>query len=227
MLSEMKRILVIGATSGIGRALVGALRARGYDAVGAGRRRALLATLGGETLELDVTAPDALGRLEGVGADTVVFNAGFGERSAMPDWGLTERTLRLNVLAFERVAQWALTHCACFAATASVAGVRGLEDTNGYAASKAYMIASMEGWRRKARHGGFACRYVTLMPGFVDTAMGQASAFWRCSPNAAAWCILKALERGRAVAWVTPRWRWMALLMRALPRGLYERIPLG
>lgn len=218
---------MIGATSGIGRALVVALRARGYEAVGAGRRRELLGTLGGETVELDATAPGALGKIAAVGADTVVFNAGFGERSAMPDWGRTEKTLRLNVVAFERVAQWALTHCERFVATASVAGVRGLEDTNGYSASKAYMIASMEGWRRKARHGGFACRYVTLMPGFVDTAMGQASAFWRCSPEAAAFAILKALERGVAVAYITPRWRWVALLMRALPRGLYERIPLG
>lgn len=223
----MRRVLVIGATSGIGRALVEALRERGYEAVGAGRRRELLGTLGGETLELDVTAPEALAKIEAVGADTVVFNAGFGERSALPDWGLTERTLRLNVVAFERVAQWALTRCATFAATASVAGVRGLEDTNGYSASKAYMIASMEGWRRKARHGGFACRYVTLMPGFVDTAMGQASAFWRCSPKTAAFCILKALERGQRVAYVTPRWRWVALAMRLMPRVLFERIPLG
>lgn len=223
----MKRVLVIGATSGIGRALVLALRARGYEAIGAGRRRELLETLGGETLALDATAPDAIERIARVGADTVIFNAGFGEQSPQPDWTLTERTLRLNVLAFERVAQWALTHCECFAATASVAGVRGLENTNGYSASKAYMIASMEGWRRKARHGGYACRYVTLMPGFVDTAMGQASTFWRCLPKEAAFCILRALERGRSVAYVTPRWWWVALLLRLMPRALFERIPLG
>ena len=223
----MKRILVIGATSGIGRALVEAARARGYEAVAAGRRTALLAEIGGETLPLDATAPDALAKIEAAGADTVVFNAGFGERSARPDWALTEQTLRLNVLAFERVAQWALTHCETFAATASVAGLRGLEGTNGYSASKAYMINAMEGYRRAARHGGFPCRYVTLLPGFVDTAMGQASAFWRCSTREAAFCILKALERGRCVAYVTPRWRWIGVLMRLMPRALFERIPLA
>ena len=26
--------------------------------------------------------------------------------------------------------------------------------------------------------------------------------------------------------YVTPRWRWIALLMRCLPRGIFERIPL-
>lgn len=223
----MRRMLVIGATSGIGRALVEAARARGYEAVAAGRRANLLAEIGGETLELDATAPDALGKIEAVGADTVVFNAGFGQRSETPDWALTEQTLRLNVLAFERVAQWALTRCETFAATASVAGLRGLERTNGYSASKAYMITALEGYRRLARHGGFRCRYVTLLPGFVDTEMGKASDFWKCSTSEAAFCILRALERGRRVAYVTPRWRWIGVLMRLMPCALFERIPLG
>jgi short-subunit dehydrogenase len=102
-----------------------------------------------------------------------------------------------------------------------------LEHTNGYSASKAYMINALEGYRRAARHGGWTCRYVTLMPGFVDTAMGQASRFWRCSPEVAAKVILKGLRRQQAVIYVTPRWRWIALLLRILPRSLFERIPVG
>lgn len=222
----MKRILVLGATSGIGRALVVRLRALGYDVIAAGRRRELLDSLGGDVLELDVTAPDAVEKAAAVGADTVIYNAGFGERTPLPDWQRTEQTLRVNVVAFERFAQWALTGCACFVATASIAGVRGLEDTNGYAASKAYMIHAMEGYRRKARHGKFACRYVTLMPGFVDTAMGQASAFWRCSAEAAAAVIVRGLQARRAVIYVTPRWRLIAILLHLLPRTLFERIPV-
>ncbi|MBQ9693529.1 MAG: SDR family NAD(P)-dependent oxidoreductase [Kiritimatiellae bacterium] len=223
----MRRILVLGATSGIGFALVKALRERGYEVIAAGRRKALLDELGGETLELDVTAPDAITRAAAVKADTVIFNAGYGERSALPDWGRTEKALAVNVVAFERFAQWALTACTCFAGTASIAGLRGLEDTNGYSASKAYMINALEGYRRKARHGGFACRYVTILPGFVDTAMGQASTFWRCSPEQAAAVILRGLQRQQTLIYVTPRWRWIALLMRFLPRTLFERLPLS
>ncbi len=220
------RVLVLGATSGIGRALVLALRSRGYEAVAAGRRRALLETLGGETLELDVTAPDAVTRIAAVRADTVVFNAGFGERSLVPDARRTAQALAVNVLAFERVAQWALTNCACFAVTSSIAGIRGLEGTNGYSASKAYQICAMEGYRRTVRFGGGGCRIVTILPGFVDTAMGQASTFWRCSPETAACCILEGLERGVPVIYVTGRWRWMAWLMRGIPRAWFERIRL-
>lgn len=223
----MKKALVIGATSGIGRALTEALRGRGIRTVAAGRRRELLESLGGETLVLDATAPDLEARLESVGADAVFYNAGFGERSAMPDPVLTERAIAVNVLGFERAARWALTHARLFVATASIAGLRGLEDTNGYSASKAYMINAMEGYRRKARHGGFPCRYVTVLPGFVDTAMGQASAFWRCSPKTAAFGILKIVESGRAVGYVTSRWCLIAWLLRIMPRALFERIPLS
>lgn len=225
--TDMKRILVLGATSGIGKALVEQLRALGYEVIATGRRKALLDALGGETLALDVTAPDAVEKAAATGADTILFNAGFGERTPMPDADRTDRALQVNVLAFERFARWALTSCTCFAATASIAGIRGLEDTNGYSASKAYMINAMEGYRRKARHGKHPCRYVTLMPGFVDTAMGQASTFWRCSPEVAAKVIIRGLQRRKAVVYVTPRWRLIALLLRALPRALFERIPVS
>lgn len=222
----MRRIVVLGATSGIGRALVKVLRTAGYEVIAVGRRSALLATLGGETLTLDVTVPDAVEQIAALGADTVIYNAGYGERSSMPDAERTDRALAVNVLAFERFARWALTECKCFVATASIAGLRGLEDTNGYSASKAYMINAMEGYRRKARHGGFACRYITLMPGFVDTAMGQVSTFWRCSPETAAKVILRGLRRQKSIIYVTPRWGLIAFLMRWLPRAIFERIPV-
>ncbi len=222
----MKRMLVIGATSGIGRSLVELARERGYEVVAAGRRKELLESLGGETLELDVTQEDALEKIAGVGAEIVVFNAGYGERSSEPDWARTKRALQLNVVAFERVAQWALTHSKLFVATASIAGIRGLEKTNGYSASKAYMLNAMEGYRRWARHGGYGCRFITVVPGFVDTAMGQASKFWRCSPKRAAFCILQGIECGREVIYVTGRWRLIAWLLRWMPRQLFERIPI-
>ncbi len=223
----MKRILVIGATSGVGRALVEVLREKGcYEVVACGRREELLRELGGEWFALDATAEDALEKIAAVGADTIIFNAGYGERSREPDWEKTRRAIDLNVIAFERVAQWALTHCEVFAATASIAGIRGLEDTNGYSASKAYMLNAMEGYRRKARHGKYGCKYISLVPGFVDTAMGGASDFWKCLPRTAACCILEGLEEAKPVVYVTARWRLISWLLRWMPRGLFERIPL-
>ena len=224
----MKRVLVIGASSGIGRALVVGLRAKGIDAVACARRGELLAEMGGESFVLDVTAPGAVGRVAQGQADTVIFGAGVGTRSRRPAWELTEPALALNVLAFERVAQWAAESKTCkrLVAISSIAGLRGLENTNGYSPSKAYMNAAMEGYRRRWRHGQQGCEPVLVLPGFVDTALGQASTFWRCSPERAAACIIRGLKRRRAVIYVTPRWRLVAFFMWLLPRSLYERIPL-
>ena len=222
----MKRTVIVGATSGIGRALTEVMRAEGFDTVAAGRRAALLGEIGGETLVLDASDPEAPERVLALHPDTVIFNAGFGERTAEPDWERTERALRLNVVAFERFAQAALKYRLNFVATASVAGIRGIENTNGYSPSKAYMIAAMEGYRRKIRSERLPCKFVTVLPGFVDTVMGQASSFWRCSPKVAAWCILSAMKRRKSVVYVTPRWHLIALLMRLMPGGLYERLTL-
>lgn len=222
----MRRIVVIGATSGIGRALVEVLRAEGYDVVASGRRRELLDSLGGEVCELDATAPEALEQIAALNADTIIFNAGFGERSADFDWARTETALKLNVIAFERIAQWAIQNGKCFVATASIAGIRGIENTNGYSASKAYMICAMEGFRRKIRQEKLTARAITIMPGFVDTAMGQASSFWRCSPKTAALCIIRGLVRNKPVIYVTPRWGIIGALLRFIPRWIYERIPI-
>lgn len=228
MQEAMKRVLVIGASSGIGRALVVGLRAKGIDAVACARRGELLAEMGGESFVLDVTAPGAVDRIAQVQADTVIFCAGVGTRSRRPAWELTEPALALNVLAFERVAQWAAESKTCkrLVAISSIAGLRGLENTNGYSPSKAYMNAAMEGYRRRWRHGQQGCEPVLVLPGFVDTALGQASTFWRCSPERAAACIIRGLKRRRAVIYVTPRWRLVAFFMWLLPRSLYERIPL-
>lgn len=223
---NMKRIAVIGATSGIGRALTEVLRSQGYDVIACGRRRDLLESLGGESCLLDATAPDAVTALANLHADTIFFNAGFGERSPDFDWKRTETALMLNVVAFERIAQWAIQTGKTFVATASIAGIRGIENTNGYSASKAYMIAAMEGFRRKIRHEKLPARAITVMPGFVDTAMGQASTFWRCSPKTAALCIIRGVARGKSVIYVTPRWGLIAALLRLLPRWIYERIPI-
>jgi short-subunit dehydrogenase len=223
----MKRVLVIGATSGIGRALVEVGRARGYEMIAAGRRQTLLDAIGGETLVLDVTQDDAIEKIASTHADVVIFNAGFGVYSHDLSWEHTQTAIQLNVVAFEKVAQWAYTHSDVFVATASIAGLRGLENTNGYSASKAYMMNAMEGYRRKSRHENGSCRYVTLIPGFVDTAMGQASNFWKCSTKTAAYCIIKGIEDRRSVIYVTWRWSLIAFLLRHLmPRWLFERIPL-
>ncbi len=238
----VKSIAVLGATSGIGRALALLYASREGVVVGVtGRRGELLETLSPRCVirAFDLTAPDALEQLEALFAamgglpDLVVFNAGTGHMNPALDWEPTAQTLALNVVAFTRAADWCYRRFAArgrghFAAVGSIAGIRGLENTGAYSPSKAYLANYMEGMRRKLRTEGFAGKlfFTSLLPGFVDTALGQASDFWRCSAEEAALCISRALEDRRAVAYVTPRWFWIALLLKIIPRTLFERLPI-
>lgn len=225
----MKKILVLGATSGIGEALACEAKRQGWMTGATGRREALLRA--DVVRAFDLTAPDATIHLQAIldemgGADVIVFNAGYGHQSEQPDETTVNQTLALNVVAFTHIAHFAYTRCAHFVAVASIAGIRGLENTNGYAPSKAYMINMMEGLRRKAYHEHHPILLTTIQPGFVDTALGQSSTFWRCTPLKAAQCLLKAIDQRKAVAYVTPRWRIIAYILQYVPRAWFERIPL-
>lgn len=63
-----------------------------------------------------------------------------------------------------------------------------------------------------------------LRPGSVRTAGMQGEGLFRvASASDAAQCALKTLSGGKAVLYVTPRWRITGCLLRTLPRHLYEK----
>ena len=110
-----RRVLVTGASSGIGAATVRRLSADGWDVVAAARRaerlEALAAETGAEAYPLDVTSDDAVAALAEHldatgGLDAVVNNAGgaFGlepvAEADVEDW---RRMYELNVLGTLRV----------------------------------------------------------------------------------------------------------------------------
>jgi hypothetical protein len=63
------------------------------------------------------------------------------------------------------------------------------------------------------------------MPGHVSTGMmvGQKGAFWVIPTGRAARLIAAAIRKKRKHAYITPRWRIVAWMMRILPDGVYAR----
>lgn len=237
-----KRIIIIGATSGIGRALAEVFTADGHIVGVTGRRKALLQEMAAthpssyHIAAFDVTDTDtSIGHLEALqaamgGVDVIVVSAGGGDVNAALDFSTEQRMIDLNVRAFTQMADWAFNYfkkrgCGHFAAITSVAGMRGSRQSPGYSASKAYQINYLQGLRQKAHHERLNIVVTDICPGFVDTPAAKSpKKFWVASVDKVAQQIDKGLRRRQKVVYITRRWRFVARLFRWLPGWLHERI---
>lgn len=238
-----KKIIIVGATSGIGRALAELYLQAGCTVGVTGRREQLLAELisayPGRAFPraFDVTdTASCTGHLDALvdvmgGVDTIVISAGGGSLNEPLDLEIERKAVVLNVHAFTEVTVWAFHRLAAqggghLAAISSVAGTRGSRQAPAYSATKAFQIAYLEGLQQKAKKQGGKVCVTDIRPGFVRTkpAGDQAARFWEADVSRAARQIYRGMARRKRVVYVTRRWRLVALIYRLAPRWLLERL---
>jgi short-subunit dehydrogenase len=238
----MKKAIVIGASSGIGKQLAILLAVHNYRVGITGRRDQLLLNLQATKPEqfvvsvFDVTdiatIPQRLQQLtdELGGLDLLILSSGTGKVNPALDPAVEQGTSEVNVAGFTAIANWAFNYFqkqafGHFAAISSIAGIRGSRQAPAYFASKAYQINYLEGLRQKAYSLKLPIYVTDIRPGFVDTAMAAGeNLFWVATVEKAATQIYKAIENKRGVVYVTKRWRLVAFLSRVLPGFLYKRL---
>jgi short-subunit dehydrogenase len=164
-----RRIILTGASEGIGRALALELAGRGARLALAARDRQRLESLaqecrgrGGDAraLPTDVTSSQDCEWLvnETVaafgGIDVVIHNAGitmWSRFDALQDLSIFERIMEVNYLAPVRLTALSLPHLkqsrGILVAVASLAGLTGVPERSGYAASKHAMIGFFDSLR--------------------------------------------------------------------------------
>ncbi|WP_262249438.1 SDR family NAD(P)-dependent oxidoreductase [Parapedobacter soli] len=237
-----KKIIIIGATSGIGRALASVYAAEGHAVGITGRREALLREItAARPSSYHFTAFDVtdtavnIAHLEALvatmgGVDTVVISAGGGNTNPSLDFDVERRIIDLNVGAFTQLAGWAFNYFKTqggghLAAITSIAGIRGSRQAPGYSASKAYQINYLQGLRQKALKEQLDIAITDICPGFVDTAVAKSPIrFWIVPVAKAARQIYSGLEARRDVVYISRRWRIVGWLYRLLPGWLHKRI---
>lgn len=236
---DVRKAIVIGTSSGIGRALAKLLAANGYEVGLAGRRVELMEELrreiGGPThlKALDLSRPtEARGLLaeliEEMGdVELIVVNSGVGHTD--PPWEIELQIIQVNVTGFAAVANQAMAHfiergAGHLVGVSSIAALRGLRAA--YSASKAFDSTYLEGLRLKADRLGLDIQVTDVKPGFVDTEMtaGREGMFWVATPEQAARQIYRAIRKRKRHVYVTRRWRLMAWLMKALPYPIVSLI---
>ncbi|HOS44028.1 MAG TPA: SDR family NAD(P)-dependent oxidoreductase [Armatimonadota bacterium] len=238
----MLNAVIVGATSGIGRALADVLVAEGYRVGATGRRDALLREVadaypGRVVMQaMDLREPEAaMTALERLiaklgGMDVLVIAAGIGARNPELDFGPEARVAAVNVVGFMAMAtagyHYFARHGGHLVGISSVAALRGSRWSPSYSASKAFMRNYLEALRARARHDRLPITVTEILPGFVATPMteGQQGMFWVADTRTAAAQILAAIKAKRRRAYITRRWGLVAWLLRHLPDWALERL---
>jgi short-subunit dehydrogenase len=238
----LKKAIIIGASSGIGRSLALLLAHNNYRVGITGRRAHLLAEIKAirpevfytKIIDVDDTVklPGELTELskEMGGVDLLVISSGTGDLNDHLDYRIEQQTFLTNVMGFSCIAGWAFRYfeeqgCGHLAAITSVAGLRGSRQAPAYNASKACQINYLEGLRQKACKTGKPIYVTDLRPGFVNTAMAKGEGqFWVADAEKASRQIYRAIMKKKNVAYITSRWFIIGLLLKLIPGSLYNRL---
>lgn len=238
----MRKAIIVGASSGIGRELARIMSEDGWGVGLAARRTELLEEIKGElpgeawlkTLDL-VEPEEAMTRLEELieemgGVDLIVINSGVGYHNRKLKWIHEINTIDVNVVGFSAMINVAYRYfegrgSGHIVGVSSIAALRGGRLVPAYSASKAFMSNYMEGLRVRATHAGLSIAVTDVRPGFVDTPMtrGQKGMFWVAPVDKATRQIYRAICKRRKKVYVTRRYNIAAWLFACLPDWLYAK----
>jgi short-subunit dehydrogenase len=238
----MKKAIVIGATSGIGKGLAQLLVNNDYTVGITGRRTELLNALKSEKPDsyfaraFDINDTTVVGKIldeltsELGGLDLLIISSGTGDLNEKLSFEIEKRTIETNALGFTCVADWSFNYFrnqkhGHLVAITSVGGLRGSKHAPSYSATKAYQINYLEGLRQKATTLKFPIFVTDIRPGFVDTAMAKGEGqFWVMPVDKTVAQIFDAIKGKKKIAYVTKRWRLLAAVLKYLPTAIYDRM---
>jgi short-subunit dehydrogenase len=234
------KVIIIGATSGIGRKMAEQYAERGYKVGITGRRAELLVEIKNqfpekiETECFDVTGLENIRNLSSLidklgGLDILVYSSGTGDVSKELDWKLDKQTVDINVMGFVEIINWTFNYFAnqgfgCLATISSIAAIRGNSWAPAYSASKAFQSNYFEGLAMKAVRMKKNISITCIEPGFVNTKMAKGNKmFWVVPAEKAARQIIQAIDRKKRKVYVSRRWWLIAKMLKWIPYGLLKR----
>ena len=230
-----KHAVIFGATSGIGKELAKLLIADGYKVLITGRRKEKLEAIKSENPDqyiikqhdiTDVTSTDSIFKdivKELKTVDLIVSSSGVGGANYNLEWETEYNTIMTNVLGTTKVYDLAYNLFKSqgyghLVGISSIAGVRGNRHVPCYFASKSFQNSYLESLWMKAKRTKKAKIDVTdIVPGFVETKMATGNTFWKAPLDKATKQIYTAIKKKKKKAYITRRWRLVAILIRIMP----------
>ncbi len=239
----MKRIIIIGATSGIGYETARLYIRQGWRVGVAGRRLAQLETLQREAPDrvaiqpIDVTRPEATDQLYRLidltgGMDVILLSAGIGSQNRLLEIETELATVQTNVVGFSRMAITAWQYFrgqgyGHIAAITSIAGTKGLGIAPSYSATKRYQHIYLDALAQLSRMENLPIYFTDIRPGFVQTALLKNDRYpLLMQPEKVARQLMQAIEKKKRR--IVIDWRYAVLVYgwKLIPEWLWERLKI-
>lgn len=247
--SEPKRILVLGATSGIAEACIRLWAGRGDHLFLVGRNAGRLAAVAADAgtrgaafvntavADLDHTEhhgdllAHAINTLGGLDVAYLALGVLGEQPKAERNFHDAAQIIHTNYTAPVSLLTWLASYCAqrhagTLAVLSSVAGERGRKSNYVYGSSKAGLTAFVDGLRNRIDREGV--RVITIKPGPVKTAMTQGMKGQErfADVDKVAASIVKAIDRGDDIVYVPGQWRLIMAVIRAIPERVFKKLNL-
>lgn len=235
-------ILIIGGTSGIGKALYDKYIVKNNQVAVIGRRTDILDKLLRDNplntiiATADITIQSEIDKAieyickELDNIDLAIVCSGIGNINSSLEFAIEQPTIDTNITGW--------TFCidklynifnnqgyGHLVAITSVGGLRGEPMSPAYSASKAYQINYIEALQKKAFKDSSKIVVTDVCPGLVDTAMAKGERlFWVMPVEKVTQQIYNAIQKKKSKVYVTKRWHILAIINKILPFCLYKRI---
>jgi short-subunit dehydrogenase len=238
----MKKAIVIGATSGIGKSISELLIQNDYAVGVTGRRLEMLISLKEKNTDkifycqmdvqelssIETICDNLVNQLDGL--DLIIISAGIGDENKSLDFTIENNVIKTNIQGFTCVADWAIRYFkkqgyGHLVNISSIAGLMGNGEAPSYNATKAFQINYLEGLRLNADKAGTNINVTDVRPGYVNTDMAKGEGmFWVAPVEKAAKQIFSAIKRKKKVVYITKRWRIIGFLLKIIPYSILRKL---
>ena len=251
MKQRIQSIIIIGATSGLGREVAEQLAAQGVRVGATGRRKdrldELQAKFGAERVairEMDVTRGDSVEALDSLIAemgapDVLLYASGMGKQNPELEESLELRTVQTNAEGMVRIVDHFINYVkrepsysqerrAHVAVITSVAGTMGMGQAPAYSATKSMQSSYIVALAQHVRMQHIPLTLSDIRPGFVATEILNPEKRYPMLMTAteAAEHIIRGLERRKRIVIFDWRYRLLVAFWRLIPRCVWERITI-
>jgi len=243
-------VLIVGASSGIGRAIASRWARAGSDLILAGRDLDDLSRTAADLRvrfgrQVDVVSFDAVafdahesfwrecqlragGALDGL----VMLHGNLPVQSeAQGDVQIARRAIDTNFTSAATVLTLAANDFEAqkrgfLCVFSSVAGDRGRQSNYVYGSAKAALTTFLQGLRNRLFKSGVAV--ITVKPGFVDTGMtwGLPGMFLVASPDQVAADVYRAVRKRKAEIYTPWFWRYIMRIIKTVPETVFKRMKM-